>query len=438
MKHKYFKKAWQSLCQQPIVTTVSIIGTALSIFLIMVVVLMHEVKVLPFAPESERDRMMHAASLVLTDQINGDESQNTSSGGFCLSLLQELFDHSKYIETMTIYQAYSETTLLSNGVDATSMKADMKQTDDKFWRVFNFDFIDGKPYDEATFKSAQKMAVICESAAKQLFGTSKVAGREVQLNYQPFRIIGVVHDVSNLTESAYAQVWTPYTTSQIVQNAWSGFNGPKIGGQLSASMILYKSSDKSKLKAETKRRIAVINSRLKSFGTKIVNMGYPYNQFEKSIDEYTNVKPDPAGFYRQQFFILLILLLIPTINLTSMTHSRLRRYVGEIGVKRAFGYRRSQIIQDIIIENLVLSVAAGLIGLLLCILFAYFGSDIVFAKSWMDDGGRPTVDLSVLINPTVFLLAFIFCFILNLMSSIIPAWQASRTNIVNAINGRLR
>lgn len=437
MKHKYFKKAWQSLCQQPVVTTVSIIGTALSIFLIMVVVLMHEVKVLPFAPESERDRMMHAASLVLTDQINGNENQNISSGGFSLSLLQELFDHSKYIETMTIYQVYNETTLLSNGVDATAMKADMKQTDDKFWRVFNFDFIDGKPYDEATFKSAQKVAVICESAAKQLFGTSKVAGREVQLNYQPFRIIGVVHDVSNLTENAYAQVWMPYTTSQSVLVAWSE-DGPKIRGQLSASMILYKSSDKSKLKAETKHRIAIINSRLKSYGTKIVNMGYPYNQFEKSIAGYSYVKPDPAGFYRQQFFILLILLLIPTINLTSMTHSRLHRYVSEIGVKRAFGYRRSQIVQDIIIENLALSVAAGLIGLLFCILFAYFGSDIVFAKSWMDDGGRPTVDLSVLINPTVFLLAFIFCFILNLMSSIIPAWQASRTNIVNAINGRLR
>jgi putative ABC transport system permease protein len=167
-------------------------------------------------------------------------------------------------------------------------------------------------------------------------------------------------------------------------------------------------------------------------------MGIPYTQFEKSINKYSNTKPSPAKFYRQQLLILLILLIIPAINLTSMTHSRLHRYISEIGVRRAFGCRRSQIIKDIVAENLVLSVIAGLVGLLLCAVFVYFCSNALFAKDWISNNGRSTVEFSTLFNPIIFLFAFIFCFILNLMSSIVPAWQASCTNIVNAINGRTR
>ena len=31
----------------------------------------------------------------------------------------------------------------------------------------------------------------------------------------------------------------------------------------------------------------------------------------------------------------------------------------------------------------------------------------------------------------------LFCFVLNLLSSGIPAWRASRTSIVNALGGRI-
>ena len=45
--------------EQPLISIVSIVGTTLSLFLIMLVVMMQQVKVAPFAPESNRDRMLH-------------------------------------------------------------------------------------------------------------------------------------------------------------------------------------------------------------------------------------------------------------------------------------------------------------------------------------------------------------------------------------------
>ncbi len=53
------KQILNELRQQPLVSLISIVGTALSIFLIMLVVMLQQVKVADFAPESNRSRMLH-------------------------------------------------------------------------------------------------------------------------------------------------------------------------------------------------------------------------------------------------------------------------------------------------------------------------------------------------------------------------------------------
>ncbi len=63
MIKQYFAQAWAQLRQQPMMSAVSIAGTALAIFLIMLVVMMQQVKVAPFAPESNRDRFLHVKSM---------------------------------------------------------------------------------------------------------------------------------------------------------------------------------------------------------------------------------------------------------------------------------------------------------------------------------------------------------------------------------------
>lgn len=68
--------------------------------------------------------------------------------------------------------------------------------------------------------------------------------------------------------------------------------------------------------------------------------GQPDDQLTMSQHKWANEQPDMAGYFRQQVIIFLILLLVPAINLSSMTHSRLRQRVAEIGVRRSFGATR--------------------------------------------------------------------------------------------------
>lgn len=64
------------LKSEPVVTWVTITGTALAIFLIMTVVMMQEVKTAPYSPESHRDRMLHWGSMSITHADWGDGTSN--------------------------------------------------------------------------------------------------------------------------------------------------------------------------------------------------------------------------------------------------------------------------------------------------------------------------------------------------------------------------
>ena len=57
MIKQYFAQAWAQLRQQPVMSAVSIAGTALAIFLIMLVVMMQQVKVERFRPECKPDAL---------------------------------------------------------------------------------------------------------------------------------------------------------------------------------------------------------------------------------------------------------------------------------------------------------------------------------------------------------------------------------------------
>lgn len=166
------------------------------------------------------------------------------------------------------------------------------------------------------------------------------------------------------------------------------------------------------------------------------SLGRPYVQEKEAEAKYSNQEPDMDGVRHKRMAIYAILLLVPAINLSSMTESRLRGRLSEIGVRRAFGCTRFETMAMIIAENLVVTVIAGIIGLFMSLIFAYISQDFTFELETVTMG-IPTakIGLTSLIHWSTFMWALVFCFILNLLSTGIPAWRASRSNIVDAIVG---
>ncbi len=429
MIKQYYKQALAQLRQHPLISLISIVGTALSIFLIMLVVMMQQVKVAPFSPESNRDRFLHVHYMSINHKDWGD---GTSNGPMSVQTAREVYKALRTPEAVTTYCSLTITTPVSlPGTPATG--ADVRETDDTFFRVFDFQFTAGKPYDEATFTAGRPVAVITESISRTLFGSTEAVGKDFLLNHAPYRVVGVVKDVSTLADMAYGQVWIPFTSTDLAKDTWCDNHM----GMMSVTILAHDRSDFDEIRAEAKRRTNEYNSLLADQGYTLIDRNRPYDQETQSISFAANVEPDLQAERRARVITFIILLLVPAINLSSMTQSRLRQRVAEIGVRRAFGSTRSEMVWQIIMENLVVTLLAGLIGLFISIVFAYLGTDVLFAQPYTMTLNAPTVDTSILLQPSTFLYALLFCFVLNLLSSGIPAWRASRTSIVNALGGKI-
>ena len=144
-----------------------------------------------------------------------------------------------------------------------------------------------------------------------------------------------------------------------------------------------------------------------------------------------------AKEHRQQIITYVILLLIPAINLSTMTRSRLANKISEIGVRRAFGATRSSIVMSILAENFVITLIGGAIGLILSWIFGGLFFDSIYSAGLFNSYNTAvTPGLDTLFAWSTFLYVLLFCFILNLISSGVPAIRASRINPVDAINAK--
>ena len=346
---------------------------------------------------------------------------------------KELFQSLKIPETVTIYTCMPVATPVSlPGKAATAI--DMLETDDNFWRVFDFAFIDGKPYDKATFDARQPVAVITESVARILFGTTEgVVGKEFLLSHAPYKVAGIVKDVSTLANTSYAQVWIPYTSTGQDQNTWNDGHM----GMMSCTILAKSRDDFDAIRQESLNRFETYNQLVGKDGYNFIHRNRPYGQEKQAISFSANQEPNVEDNRRSRLMTYLILLIVPAINLSSMTQSRLRQRVSEIGVRRAFGCNRMELMGQILMENMVVTLLAGVLGLVMSVVFAHLGNELLFAQPFSNTLNPPAVDVNILIHASTFGWALLFCFILNLLSTGLPAWMASRTNIVTALGGRL-
>lgn len=430
MIRQYFIQAWAQLRQQPLISAVGIAGTALAIFLIMLVVMIQQVQVAPFAPESNRDRFLHVRYMSVGNKSWGD---GTSNGPMSVRTAQACFQSLKTPEAVSIYSTWiTSTPVCLPGQPSTGV--DMLQTDDVFWRVFDFSFTAGKPYDKATFDAGLPVAVITESVSRYLFGTVEAVGREFLLSHAPYKVCGVVKDVSTLAATAYAQVWIPFTSTYFKNDTWND----NIMGMASCTILAHDRSDFPAIREEVERRHQEYNKVIGEQGYELVYRNRPYDQEKYVLNTGANTEPDVTATRRQRLVLFIILLIVPAINLSSMTQSRLRQRVSEVGVRRAFGSTRMEVMGQILAENMVVTLLAGVLGLLLSVAFAYLGESMLFAEGFSKTVNAPLINASILLHASTFGWAVLFCFILNLLSSGFPAWRASRVGIVDAIGGRLR
>lgn len=423
----YFRQIYYEMKHQRMMTWVSISGTALAIFLVMAFVMVDQLNSVEVAPESNRSRILIASGF----HVKNQKGMDSSTLGLNLDIARRLYENLEGVEVLSYINAFNDNCDVNiPGQEIFTMAP--KNVDNEFWNIYDFTFIDGRPFDEAEVKSDAKLVVLTKSAARSLFGEEKVAGREIEVDAYPFRIVGVVEDVNPLLTSSFANFYKLCNIAGIK-------NDDPHFGSANVVMLLKEGVSPESVKTQVENRYNMIQSEFSKEGYEAVYHGQPYTSEEVGIGGYgSNNGPDLDSHNRVQWIIYSILILLPAINLSSMTRGRLRHRVAEIGVRRAFGAKRNSIIRQIFGENLIITFFGGMLGLLFSIIFVWLASNMIFSMSGELEQSLETVnarpDLGMLFRWGNFLWALLFCFILNVLSATLPAWRASKVEPAEALS----
>jgi predicted permease len=132
------------------------------------------------------------------------------------------------------------------------------------------------------------------------------------------------------------------------------------------------------------------------------------------------------GFAAALFGVSCLVLLVACTNLASMLMARAADRRKEIALRLAVGAGRGALVRQLLTENLVIAVLGGAGGVMLAL--------------WITDGlagWRPPTDIPLVIGAApdgrVFLFALMVSALTTLLFGLLPALQATRTNLVSAL-----
>lgn len=418
MYKTYFRQAVGMLKQNPFISVISILGTALAIMMIMTMIVTFQIKNASVTPEALRDRTLYLVSFAERDTSGGSDSYQ-SSGGLPYDVLKNYIVPAMKTPELVVATVNNVSVVKREGAK-DAMYQSIRATDADYWKLYTHTFTAGKPYGQEDFESGIRTAVLSETMAKTLFKGENPIGKNIEIDFNPYRITGVVRNVSPLFQEARGEVWIPYTARpgyersfyDIMLLARNTADFPKIREEVNEvkRKLDFEKSPKFVDFAGTRdhRTLATVGDR----GTTSEHMN---DRIRKT--------------HRRTAFLFAVMLLIPALNLSGFSLSRIRRRMAEIGIRKAFGAKRHVILIQVLYENLITTLIGGIIGLGLSY-WVIFGM-----RKWLfgipQDGNLP---LNALVSGPTFLAVFAVCLILNLISAGAPAYRASRMNIVDSLH----
>lgn len=417
MVKQYFKQAAGILKENKLTSFISILGTALSVSMILVIVLQFQIKQFGYRPESNRSRMLYILGINVRAK-NGNENNNTSLSS---ETVRECIYSLKKPEAVTAIAGNSLNVSLPE--KKLFDEYEVTFTDAGFWKVFDFKFLVGYPFSESDFLSGLPVAVVTDRVARTIFGSLDVTGRNIVMNSVPYTITGVVEETSKAGIYSYADIWVPYTSNSVYMDNKScdGLCGP-----FQAVILARTSHDFDAIKADLQREVTRYNDGKADY---VLTVPDPYTQLDLALGSGQG-----NGLYKVRWkdylattgSLLLFLLLVPTLNLTGVMQASVQKRRSEMGIRMAFGATKNKLLMQILIENLIVTLIGGIIGMVLSVVILYACKSFLLTETTL-------ITFEMLFKPTLFLAALFFSLLLNLLSAGLPAFRTSRAEIVEAL-----
>ncbi|MES2276296.1 MAG: FtsX-like permease family protein [Bacteroidota bacterium] len=412
MLKNYFKIAIAVLMRRKFFTFISLFGISFTLTVLMVFTALLDNLVSPGYPDVKRDRSLYISRLELRNSKEGWINRSPSSYYF-------LSHYAGSLKTPVKLSISSGTNSSNAYVNNKKIVIGIKYTNADFWDIAEFDFIEGKPYNQQQINQAQRVAVICQSTKRDYFGdVPAVVGKYIEADNVQYRVIGVVKDAPITTEAFYGNMYLPYTVSK------ANYKEITNQGGYSAVLLAPSAADVEKMGREYDQIVSKIPTNSKEMD-KLYSFADPY--FTSLVRNLfgDGAKSGLSTFIIGLSIIIVLFMLLPTINLVNINITRIMERSSEIGVRKAFGASSRTLVYQFIVENIILTVIGGIIGVLLSfiVLQVINSSDLI-----------PGFHLAL--NFTVLFYSLLTCLFFGLVSGVYPAWRMSKLNVVTALKAQ--
>lgn len=314
---------------------------------------------------------------------------------------KKIFNYSSYISKtapshfMTLDIKYGNGILQSNVVGTTP----------DFLGIRNFDILSGEFFSQKDLKSHKRVAVIGQSVAKDLFVDDDPLGQIIYIRKIPFKVIGVTRgkgmEVDGQDEDN--QVFIPISTAL-----------RRLFNQDYISTIYVQATGKDDI-VEAVRDIKEalrLEHKIPSFKEEDFTIR---NQLD-----LVKTKEETARIFTMLIAgVAAISLLVAGIGVLAVMMISVRERTLEIGIRRAVGAKKRDILMQFLIESLILCITGGFVGIILGLAISYVVS---FTTKW-----------DLIVSDSMVAISFLVALLIGLFFGVYPAKKAAEMDPINAL-----
>ncbi|MBV9852826.1 MAG: ABC transporter permease [Armatimonadetes bacterium] len=262
----------------------------------------------------------------------------------------------------------------------------------------------GHYFTEGDIKSLRRVAVLGSTTATDLFDAQSPIGKTVRIAGQSFQVIGLLKSKGGQGfRNPDDAVYVPVTTA--MRRLFGMTNIQTITCQARSDALMDRAQDE--IDAVMRRQ------------HKISADGNPdfiiFNQAD--LAQAQNAQQDT--FASLITYLAIVSLVVGGIGIMNIMLVSVTERTREIGVRKAIGAKRRDILTQFLLEAVLLSLVGGLLGVALGI----GGADLIQVQNgW-----------TIVLAPQTILMAFSFSAVVGIFFGFYPALKASKLNPIDAL-----
>ncbi|MGH9972013.1 MAG: ABC transporter permease [Pyrinomonadaceae bacterium] len=266
----------------------------------------------------------------------------------------------------------------------------------------------GRFWTESEGDRAREICIVGADIVENLFGgitPDRVVGQSVSISGRPYQILGVLQPLGKIFGNSRDNiVYIPYSTYQ------KGF------GARDSLVVFVKTASAEQLEeAEDQVRTIMRNRRGRVF-TEGEDEGFSVETSDVFIDLYGKAT---SNIYIVTYLVAGVSLFVGGIVVMNIMLVSVTERTKEIGIRKAIGARRKDILAQFLIESVTVTAVGGAIGVLTGFGLAYIISALI---------GFP-----LLISVASVVLGVGVSSIVGVISGLWPAWRAARLHPIEAL-----